>query len=198
MISDKMLIKAAAELNDLMGLKPPIKLKGDREELTAGIKAAMKHLTPQDELDPKVQEVIDELRKSVPPPKKSKVKPESEPEEEIEIEQEEEDPEEAPEEVVQKKAKKEKPAKVEKAQVAKKVKVEKPSRSIFICQTINKLTKPISIEDLARKVDEGFGKAGGNPNYSQTLHTTQYLLRIASEWDIVTMKENMVHLNQSK
>lgn len=61
MATDKQLKKAATELNDVMGLTPAINVKGDTETLTKGIKAAMKHITPEDEFTDDTQAVIDEF-----------------------------------------------------------------------------------------------------------------------------------------
>ncbi|MFA5934954.1 MAG: hypothetical protein WC827_03665 [Candidatus Paceibacterota bacterium] len=61
MATDKALKKAAIELNDLMGLTPEINVKGDTETLTKGIKAAMKHVTPEDEFSDETQAVLDEF-----------------------------------------------------------------------------------------------------------------------------------------
>ena len=61
MATDKQLKKAATELNDVMGLTPAINVKGDVDVLTKGIKAAMKHITPEDEFSETTQEVIDEF-----------------------------------------------------------------------------------------------------------------------------------------
>lgn len=91
MASEKQLKKAAEELNDVLGIEPPISMDFDIDVIEEKIKEAIKELiTPEDEFTEDTQAVIDEL--SAPPAKKPVAKrkvaaPEPEPEEDPEPEE---------------------------------------------------------------------------------------------------------------
>ena len=83
MANEKQLRKAAAELNDLLFEEDDpqaINVEASVKGITAAIIEAAVLLTPEDELTPATQAVIDELAPT-PAPKKSKVKGKPEPEE---------------------------------------------------------------------------------------------------------------------
>lgn len=62
MATKKDLIKAATEMNNVMGLQPPIKLDGTEEELKAGIQEAITFIDPvADHFTKPTQAVIDEF-----------------------------------------------------------------------------------------------------------------------------------------
>jgi len=85
MVNEKQLRKAAAELNDVMGLDPEIPVKGNIKTVTEGIVEAISKIDPDDDFTEATQAVIDELTpkkgKGKPAPKKVK---EPEPEEDEE------------------------------------------------------------------------------------------------------------------
>jgi hypothetical protein len=82
MATDKELKAAAKELNEVLGIQPPINVKAPGADLTKGIKSAIKLITDDDEFTDETQEVIDELKVSKktapappPPPAKKKAAP---------------------------------------------------------------------------------------------------------------------------
>ena len=105
MATDKMLKKTAKELNDVMGLNPPIDLKSAPDVLLKRILVAMKFIAKDDVFSADVQEVIDELRTPAKkaaapaPAKKGKPVPEPEPEEDDEDELVDDDEDEEEEEI---------------------------------------------------------------------------------------------------
>lgn len=66
MLSEKALIKAAKELNDVLGLDPPIATRNAKiEDLIHGLKEGMELIDPkQDEITEETQNVLDELNGS--------------------------------------------------------------------------------------------------------------------------------------
>jgi hypothetical protein len=76
MVNEKQLRKAAAELNDVMGLEPKINTKASVAVLTAGIVEAIDKIDPDDEFSEATRAVIEELsaEEGKPAPKKGKGK----------------------------------------------------------------------------------------------------------------------------
>lgn len=97
MATDKALKVAAKELNEVLGIEPPINVKGSGDDLTKALKVAIKLITDDDEFTEVTQEVVDELKAAkkaaapAPPAKKGKAAPVVEEDEEEEEEEEDEE-----------------------------------------------------------------------------------------------------------
>ena len=61
----KVLIKAAKELNRIMGLEPSINTEGDIVELKEGLSLACEMITPEDEISSKTKAVLKNLKEEV-------------------------------------------------------------------------------------------------------------------------------------
>jgi len=93
-IDHKKLIKAAKELNEVMGLKPAIDTKASDEKVTAGVLKAMEEISDDDEFSPATQEVLTALiEEDEPEEEEEEDEPEDEEEDEPEEEEEEEEEE---------------------------------------------------------------------------------------------------------
>ena len=82
-------------------------------------------------------------------------------------------------------------AKAEKAP-AKAKKVKKSTRTAVACEVLKNLTKLTSIEDAAKRVDEGFVKGGGSSNVKQTVHLIKVLLPAAIAWGVVEQSNGKI------
>ena len=95
MVNEKQLRKAAAELNDVMGLEPKINTKASVAVLTAGIVEAIDKIDPDDEFSEATRAVIEELsaEEGKPAPKKGKGKGKPAPKKKKPVYEEEEEEE---------------------------------------------------------------------------------------------------------
>ena len=182
----KALVKAAKELNEVLGLEPELDVKLDLEKLKEEVKAAGELVEPEDELSEETTKIIEELREekaAAEPEEEDEGEPEEDTddddgseddgseEEEVEAEDSEddeeaedsEDDEEAEE--VEKPAKKDKKTKKDVGKKENKIpKKEKNKGSLTKKEVIlQSLKKGMTIEQMAQRIvddgiDDDYGK----------------------------------------
>jgi hypothetical protein len=199
MATEKALRAAAKEMQDVMGLEPPLNVKAPLATLTEQFTEAIAQIQKGDEFSEATQAVIDEFntpeeeeeevvvpkRKAAaaPAPAKKKAKT-SEPEEE---EDEPEEDAEEDEDVVPKKGAK--PAAKGKATPFKGTKETLgTSRMIECAKAMQNIKGSQTVDAIAAVADAKFIKAGGTANLKQDKNIIKVLLPAAETWGVVTVK----------
>ena len=200
MATEKALRAAAKEMQDVMGLEPPINVKASIEALTEQFTEAISQIQDGDEFSEATQAVIDEFnapeeeeeevvvpkRKAAPAPAKKKAKaPEPEEEEEEEADEDEEE-----EVAVPKKGAAKPNAKGEKKASPFKGTKETlgTNRMIECAKAMQSIKGSQTLETIATAADAKFVKAGGATNLKQSKNIIKVLLPAAETWGVVTVK----------
>jgi len=214
------LIKAAKELNDVLGLDPQIKTgkKVTDKELTEQILEAADLLLPEDDISEETMRVIKLLNgESVEDEEDEEIdEAELEEEEEDEVDEEDEEEEEMEEddaedvdvededefeEEEEEEEPKPAPKKEKKEQKEQKPKVKKtPSvqttltRVAAAALAIKNSNKPLTIEELVKAADELYVKEGGKPNLKESQSNTVKALHALIAFGVVEEKDGVVRV----
>lgn len=203
------LIKAAKELNYVLGLDPQIKTgkKVTEKELSEQILEAAELILPEDDISEETMRVIKLLKgESVEEEDEDEeeVDTESEPEEdddeveeeevedEEEEEEDEEDEEEKPAPKLTKKA--EKPA--EKSKV--KAKPTPPSTGVGVTRigaaalVIKRAKNVLTIEDWVKRTDELYVKEGGKSNPRESRYAVNVTVKVLEAYGLIEVKGDKV------
>lgn len=197
MATEKALRAAAKEMQDVMGLEPPINVKAPLADLTDQIKEAIEQIQDGDEFSKTTQAIIDEFnateeeeeeveapkRKKVPAPAPAPKKkaPVVEDDDDEDDEEEEDEPE---EEVVVPKKKGAKPAPVKAEGTGKK--------SPFVAAAVHRaetysmaLAKnPKTLKQWAELANGIYVKNGGRDSMKQAEFDVQWLVKLFKHLDI--------------
>ena len=217
------LIKAAKELNDVLGLDPQIKTgkKVTEKELSEQILEAAELILPEDDISEETIRVIKLLKgESVEDEKDEEVEAdeelvdeEVEADEELEDEEEEELEEEDAEEVEAEAEDEEeheedelKPAPKKEKKEKKGAKEEKPkakktlpalaglTRVAAAALAIKNAKKPLTVEELVKAADELYVKGGGKPNLKESQSNTVKALQALIAFGVVEEKDGVVRV----
>jgi hypothetical protein len=207
------LIKAAKELNDVLGLDPQIKTgkKVTDNELTEQILEAADLLLPEDDISEETMRVIKLLKgESAEEEDEEEVDTESEPEEdddEVEEEEEEEDEEvdveeteEQDEEEVNDEFEVEEEENVEEEKPAEesKVKTKSTAQSKAITRigaaalVIKRAKNVLTIEDWVKRTDELYVKEGGKPNLKESRYAVNVAVKVLEAYGLIEVKGDKV------
>lgn len=206
------LIKAAKELNDVLGLDPQIKTgkKVTEKELSEQILEAAELILPEDDISEETIRVIKLLKgESVEDEEDEEVEADEELEDEEEEELEEEDAEEVEAEVEDEEEHEEdelKPAPKKEKKEKKGAKEEKPkakktlpalsglTRVAAAALAIKNAKKPLTVEELVKAADELYVKGGGKPNLKESQSNTVKALQALIAFGVVEEKDGVVRV----
>ena len=204
------LIKAAKELNDIMGLDPQIKTgkKVTEKELSEQILEAAELILPEDDISEETIRVIKLLKgESVEEEDEEEVDTESEPEEEDdEVEEEEEEDEEEEEEEVdveeteeqdEEEVENEENVEEEKPAEESKVKTKSTARSKITrigaaALVIKRAKNFMTIEDWVKRTDELYVKEGGKPNLRESRYAVNVAVKVLEAYGLIEVKGDKV------
>lgn len=199
------LIKAAKELNDVLGLDPQIKTgkKVTENELSEQILEAAELILPEDDISEETMRVIKLL-------KEESVEEEDDDEvEEEEVEDEEEDEDEEvdvketegqDEEEVNDELEEEKPAEKSKVK-AKPIILEygpPPSTGVGVTRigaaalVIKRAKNPMTVEDWVKRTDELYVKEGGKPNLKESRYAVNVAVKVLETYGLIEVKGDKV------
>ena len=182
------LIKAAKELNDVLGLDPQIKTgkKVTEKELSEQILEGAELILPEDDISEETMRVIKLLKGELV---------EEEDEEEVDTEFEpEEDDDEVEEEEEEDELEEEKPA--EKSKV--KAKPTPPSTGVRVTRigaatlVIKRAKNPMTIEDWVKRTDELYVKEGGKPNLKESRYAVNVAVKVLETYGLIEVKGDKV------
>ena len=203
------LIKAAKELNDVLGLDPQIKTgkKVTDKELMEQILEAADLLLPEDDISDETMRVIKLLKgESVEEEDEEEIGTEFEFEEEddevedeeVEDEEEEEEDEEELEddEEDEEEDEEEKPA----PKLAEKAKAKPtpPSTGVGVTRigaaalVIKRAKNALVIEDWVKRTDELYVKEGGKPNLKESRYAVNVAVKVLEAYGLIEVKGNKV------
>jgi len=202
------LIKAAKELNDILGLDPQIKTgkKVTEKELSEQILEAAELILPEDDISEETMTVIKLLKdESVEEEDEEEIDMESEPEEdddeveEEEVEDEEEDEEVDVEETEEQDEDEEEvndEFEVEKS----KVKAKPTPRSTGVRVTrigaaalvIKRAKNALTIEDWVKRTDELYVKEGGKPNLKESRYAVNVTVKVLEAYGLIEVTGDKV------
>jgi len=212
------LIKAAKELNDVLGLDPQIKTgkKVTDKELTEQILEAADLLLPEDDISEETMRVIKLLKgESVEEEDEEEVDTESEPEEDDdEVEEEEvEDEEEEDEEVDVEETEEQDEEEVndefeveegedeleeEKPAEESKVKTKSTAQSKAITRigaatlVIKRAKNLMTVEDWVKRTDELYVKEGGKPNLKESRYAVNVAVKVLEAYGLIEVTGDKV------
>lgn len=209
------LIKAAKELNDVLGLDPQIKTgkKVTEKELSEQILEAAELILPEDNISEETMRVIKLLKgESVEDKEDEEVEAveadeglEDEEEEELkeedaeEVEDEAEDEEEHEEDELKPAPKKEKKEKKGAKEGKPKAKKTLPAlagltRVAAAALAVKNAKKPLIVEELVKAADELYVKGGGKPNLKESQSNTVKALQALIAFGVVEEKDGVVRV----
>ena len=211
------LIKAAKELNDVLGLDPQINTgkKVTDKELTEQILEAADLILPEDDISEETMRVIKLLKKgeSVEDEEDEEVEADEELEEleeedeeidEEELKEEEEETEEGDaedvdvedEDELEEEEEEEEPAPKEEKPKAKKTPPVKTTltRVAAAALAIKNSKEPLTIEELVKAADELYVKEGGKPNLKESQSNTVKALHALIAFGVVEEKDGVVRV----
>lgn len=177
------LIKAAKELNDVLGLDPQIKTgkKVIDKELIDQLLEAADLILPEDDISDETIKVIEILKGEAV-------------EEEDDEEVEEEEIEEQDKEEVNDELEEEKPA--EKPKV--KAKPTPPSTGVGVTRigaaalVIKRAKDVLAIEDWVERTDELYVKEGGKPNLKESRYAVNVAVKVLETYGLIEVKGDKV------
>ena len=179
------LIKAAKELNDVLGLDPQIKTgkKVTDKELTEQILEAADLILPEDDISEETMRVIKFLKEE---------SVEEEEDEEVDAEETEEQDEEEVEN--EENVEEEKPA--EKSKV--KAKPTPPSTGVGVTRigaatlVIKRAKNSMTVEDWVKRTDELYVKEGGKPNLKESRYAVNVAVKVLETYGLIEVKGDKV------
>ncbi len=183
------LIKAAKELNDVLGLDPQIKTgkKVTEKELSEQILEAAELILPEDDISEETMKVIKLLNgESV-----------EEEDEEVDVEEtEEQDEEEVNDEFEVEEGEDE--LEEEKPAEESKVKTKPTARSKAITRigaaalVIKRAKNPMTVEDWVKKTDELYVKEGGKPNLRESRYAVNVAVKVLEVYGLIEVEGDKV------
>lgn len=201
------MIKAAKELNYVLGLDPQIKTgkKVTEKELSEQILEAAELILPEDDISEETMRVIKLLKgESAEEEDEKEVDTESEPEE-VEDEVEEEEVEDEEEEEEDEEDEEEKPApkltkKAEKPAEKSKVKAKPtpPSTGVGVTRigaaalVIKRAKNVLTIEDWVKRTDELYVKEGGKSNPRESRYAVNVTVKVLEAYGLIEVKGDKV------
>ena len=215
-VKREVLIKAAKELNNVLGLDPQIKTgkKVTDKELTEQILEAADLLLPEDDISEETMRVIKLLKGESVEDEEDEEIDEEELEEEDEVDEEDEEEEEMEEDDAEdvdvededefeeeEEEPKPAPEKEKKEQKEQKPKAKKTppapaglTRVAAAALAIKNSKKPLTIEELVKAADELYVKGGGNPNLKESQSNTVKALHALIAFGVVEEKDGVVRV----
>jgi len=199
-VKRKDLIKAAKELNYVLGLDPQIKTgkKVTDKELIDQLLEAADLLLPEDDISEETMRVIKLLKgESVEDEEDEEIEEEEmeeddaedvDVEDEDEFDEEEEEPKPAPEK--EKKEQKEQKPKAKKTPLVQTT----LTRVAAAALAIKNSKKPLTIEELVKAADEMYVKEGGKPNLKESQSNTVKALHALIAFGVVEEKDGVVRV----
>jgi len=198
------LIKAAKELNDVLGLDPQIKTgkRVTEKELSEQILEAAELILPEDDISDETVKVIKILKGEVVEEEVDD-EVEEEEEEEVEDEEEEEDEEvdaeeteEQDEEEVENEENVEEEKPAEKSKV--KAKPTPPSTGVGVTRigaaalVIKRAKNSMTVEDWVKRTDELYVKEGGKPNLKESRYAVNVAVKVLETYGLIEVKGDKV------
>ena len=205
------LIKAAKELNDVLGLDPQIKTgkKVTEEELSEQILEAAELILPEDDISDETMQVIkilkgeiveeqdeeevnDELEEDEDELEEDEDELEEEDEDEVDVEETEEQDEEEVEN--EENVEEEKPA--EKSKV--KAKPTPPSTGVGVTRigaatlVIKRAKNAMTVEDWVKRTDELYVKEGGKSNLKESRYAVNVAVKVLEAYGLIEVKGDNV------
>jgi outer membrane biosynthesis protein TonB len=199
-VERKDLIKAAKELNDVLGLDPQIKTgkKVTDKELIDQLLEAADLLLPEDDISEETMRVIKLLEgESVEDEEDEEIEEEEmeeddaedvDVEDEDEFDEEEEEPKPAPEK--EKKEQKEQKPKAKKTPPVQTT----LTRVAAAALAIKNSKKPLTIEELVKAADEMYVKEGGKSNFNESRSNVTKALQALIAFGVVEEKDGVVRV----
>ncbi len=182
------LIKAAKELNDVLGLDPQIKTgrKVTEKELSEQILEAAELILPYDDISEETMRVIKLLKDEFVEEEEDDegADTESEPKEEDDEVEEEEVEDEVEEEELEE----------EKPEEESKVKTKSTARSKSITRigaaalVIKRAKNSMTIEDWVKRTDELYVKEGGNSNLKRSRYAVNAVVKVLKVYGLIEVK----------
>ena len=211
------LIKAAKELNDVLGLDPQIKTgkKVTDKELIDQLLEAADLILPEDDISDDTMKVIEILKGEAVDEEDEEIDEEKlEEEEEDEVDEEDEEEEEMEEDDAEdvdvededefeeeEEEPKPAPKKEKKEQKEQKPKAKKTpptpaslTRVAAAALAIKNSKKPLTIEELVKAADELYVKEGGKPNLKESRSNTVKALHALIAFGVVEEKDGVVRV----
>ena len=207
------LIKAAKELNDVLGLEPQIKTgkKVTDKELIDQLLEAADLILPEDDISDETMKVIKILKGGVVEEEdEEEIDTESEPEEdddeveeeeeEVEDEEEDEDEEvdvEETEEQDEEEVENEENVEEEKPAKESKVKIKSTARSKMTrigaaTLVIKRAKSPMTVEDWVKRTDELYVKEGGKPNLKESRYAVNVAVKVLETYGLIEVTGDKV------
>ena len=199
------LIKAAKELNDVLGLDPQIKTgkKVTDKELIDQLLEAADLLLPEDDISEETMRVIKLLQgESAEDEEDEEVEANEELEdEEEELEEdddevEEEETEEQDDEEVENEEnveeEEEKPAEESKAKTKSTARSKSITRIGAAALVIKRAKNFMTIEDLVKRTDELYVKGGGNPNLKRSRYAVNVAVKVLKVHGLIEVKGDKI------
>lgn len=190
------LIKAAKELNDVLGLDPQIKTgkKVTEKELSEQILEAAELILPEDDISEETMRVIKLLKgESVEDEEDEEVEADEELEDEDEEVDAEETEEQDDEEVEnEENVEEEKPAEESKAKTKSTARSKSITRIGAAALVIKRAKNFMTIEDLAKRTDELYVKEGGNPNLKRSRYAVNSVVKVLKVYGLIEVKEGKI------
>ena len=205
------LIKAAKELNDVLGLDPQIKTgkKVTEKELSEQILEAAELILPEDDISDETMRVIKLLKdESVEEEDEEEVDTESEPEEdddeveEEEVEDEEDDDDEDDDEEDVEETEEQDELELEEEKPAEKSKVKAkptpPSTGVRVTRigaatlVIKRAKNPMTVEDWVKRTDELYVKEGGKPNLKESRYAVNVAVKVLEAYGLIEVTGDKV------
>ncbi len=207
------LIKAAKELNDVLGLDPQIKTgkKVTDKELIDQLLEAADLILPEDDISDETMKVIKILKGASVEEEdedEEEVDMEFEPEEdddeveEEEVEDEEEEDEEVDAEETEEQDKEEveneENVEEEKPAEESKVKTKSTARSKAITRigaatlVIKRAKNPMTVEDWVKRADELYVKEGGKPNLKESRYAVNVTVKVLETYGLIEVTGDKV------
>lgn len=198
------LVKAAKELNDVLGLDPQIKTgkKVTEKELSEQILEAAELILPEDDISEETMRVIKLLQgESAEDEEDEEVEAdeELEDEEEEELEEdddevEEEETEEQDEEEVENEenVEEEKPAEEPKGKTKPTARSKAITRIGAATLVIKRARNALTVDDWVKRTDELYVKEGGKPNLRESRYAVNVAVKVLEAYGLIEVKGDKV------
>ena len=190
------LIKAAKELNDVLGLDPQIKTgkKVTEKELSEQILEAAELILPEDDISEETMRVIKLLKgESVEDEEDEEVEADEELEDEDEEVDAEETEEQDDEEVEnEENVEEEKPAEESKAKTKSTARSKSITRIGAAALVIKRAKNPMTVEDWVKKTDELYVKEGGKPNLRESRYAVNVAVKVLEVYGLIEVEGDKV------
>jgi hypothetical protein len=189
------LIKAAKELNDVLGLDPQIETgkKVTEKELSEQILEAAELILPEDDISEETMKVIKLLNsESVEEEDEEEVDTESEPEEDDDEEVDVEETEEQDEEEVNDELEEEKPAEESKVKTKPTARSKAITRIGAAALVIKRAKNPMTVEDWVKKTDELYVQEGGKPNLRESRYAVNVAVKVLEVYGLIEVEGDKV------